>query len=81
MNLAFAHPLSIPGFRHLAPWLARIRPAFMLFLGDFIYVDVPRRHGTSVEDYRRAYRQVYASPDWPSVSRVEASPLGDAYDL
>jgi len=41
----------------------------MLFLGDFIYIDVPRRHGTSVEDYRREYRQVYASPDWPSVGQ------------
>ncbi|KAK3069338.1 hypothetical protein LTR53_012401 [Teratosphaeriaceae sp. CCFEE 6253] len=37
----------------------------MLFLGDFIYIDVPRRHGASTrEDYRREYRQAYASPDW-----------------
>jgi alkaline phosphatase D len=42
---------------------------FMLFLGDFIYIDVPRRFGTTVEDYRREYRQVYASPDWPSVGQ------------
>jgi len=41
----------------------------MLFLGDFIYVDVPKRFGVSVEDYRREYRQVYASPDWPSVGQ------------
>jgi len=41
----------------------------MLFLGDFIYVDVPRRFGQSVEDYRMKYRQVYASPDWPAVGQ------------
>ncbi len=40
----------------------------MLFLGDFIYIDVPRRFGTDIETYRREYRQVYASPDWPSIS-------------
>ena len=40
----------------------------MLFLGDFIYIDVPRRFGSDKETYRRDYRQVYASPDWPSVS-------------
>lgn len=40
----------------------------MLFLGDFIYIDVPRRLGSDVETYRREYRQVYASPEWPSVS-------------
>jgi alkaline phosphatase D len=42
---------------------------FMLFLGDFIYVDVPKRFGTTAEDYRREYRQIYASPDWPSVGQ------------
>ena len=42
----------------------------MLFLGDFIYVDVPIRHGSDVTAYRREYRQVYASPQWPLVSLV-----------
>lgn len=41
----------------------------MLFLGDFIYVDVPKRFGTTIEDYRREYRQVYSSPDWPAVGQ------------
>lgn len=65
------HALAVPGFRHLAKVIKSIPGGaqFMLFLGDFIYIDVPRRHGTSVEDYRREYRQVYASPDWPSVSQ------------
>ena len=62
------HPLSVPGFKHLAKWIPSLQASFMLFLGDFIYVDVPRRLGYDAETYRREYRQVYASPDWPSVS-------------
>ncbi|MCJ1483702.1 hypothetical protein MMC06_003870 [Schaereria dolodes] len=64
----FSHPLHIPGFFYLAKWIPVLKASFMLFLGDFIYIDVPRRLGTDVETYRRDYRQVYASPDWPSVS-------------
>lgn len=47
------HPLSIPGFRHLANVLPSLGAHFMLFLGDFIYIDVPKRFGKSIEDYRR----------------------------
>ncbi|KAI9722919.1 MAG: hypothetical protein M1812_001367 [Candelaria pacifica] len=65
----FSHPLSIPGLRDLAKWIPDLHAQFMLFLGDFIYIDVPKRFGTDVESYRREYRQVYASPDWPSVSK------------
>ncbi|ORY19250.1 PhoD-like phosphatase-domain-containing protein [Clohesyomyces aquaticus] len=64
----FQHPLHFPGMKHLARWLPELRPYFMLFLGDFIYVDVPQQLGKDVETYRREYRQVYASPDWRSVS-------------
>ncbi|KAF2140299.1 uncharacterized protein K452DRAFT_310057 [Aplosporella prunicola CBS 121167] len=64
----FQDPLSIPGFNHLAKWIDKLGAHFMLFLGDFIYVDVPVRHGRDQEDYRREYRQVYAAPEWPSVS-------------
>jgi len=65
------HPLAIPGFKHLANVIKSLPGGaqFMLFLGDFIYIDVPRRFGTSEEDYRREYRQVYASPDWPLVGQ------------
>lgn len=49
----FDHALSIPGFRYLAKVLPNLGAQFMLFLGDFIYIDVPKRFGTSVEDYRR----------------------------
>jgi alkaline phosphatase D len=65
------HPLAIPGFRHMKEVIDMIPggPQFMLFLGDFIYVDVPKRFGVTVEDYRREYRQVYSSPDWPLVGQ------------
>lgn len=65
----FKHPLSIPGFQHLAKALPSLNAQFMLFLGDFIYVDVPKRFGQTLEDYRRPYRQVYASPDWPAAGQ------------
>ncbi|KAK5119796.1 hypothetical protein LTR85_007122 [Meristemomyces frigidus] len=65
----FAHTLSNPGLRHFATALQGIKAQFMLFLGDFIYIDVPKRHGSTVEDYRREYRQIYASPDWPPVAK------------
>ncbi|KAF2734330.1 Metallo-dependent phosphatase [Polyplosphaeria fusca] len=64
----FQHPLEFPGMAHLARWLPELRPYFMLFLGDFIYVDVPQRLGKEAEHYRREYRQVYSSPSWPAVS-------------
>lgn len=63
------HPLAIPGLRHLARKLPDLGAQFMLFLGDFIYVDVPERFGKSVEEYRMQYRQVYASPDFAAVSQ------------
>ena len=68
------HPLSIPGMRTMAQALSKLKPSFFLFLGDFIYVDVPRRHGSDISNYRREYRQVYASPDWRFGSRVLKNP-------
>ncbi|KAF8253968.1 Metallo-dependent phosphatase [Wilcoxina mikolae CBS 423.85] len=62
-----AHPLSIKGFKILGQMLDDLQASFMLFLGDFIYIDVPRRPGTDAESYRQQYRQVYGSPDWGSV--------------
>ncbi|KAM4056312.1 phoD-like phosphatase domain-containing protein [Hirsutella rhossiliensis] len=63
------HALAIPGLRHLATKLPDLGAQFMLFLGDFIYVDVPERFGKSAEEYRMQYRQVYASPDWAPVGQ------------
>ncbi|KAJ2181071.1 hypothetical protein EV181_005334, partial [Coemansia sp. RSA 532] len=33
----------------------------IMFMGDFIYADVPLYFGPETEDYRRLYRQVYAA--------------------
>lgn len=63
------HPLSFPGMKHLAKVLPTLGAQFMLFLGDFIYIDVPRRFGDRTENYRQKYRHVYASPDWPTVGQ------------
>ena len=63
-----SHPLEIPGFQKLARWLPKLQAQFMLFLGDFIYIDVPHRFGSDIPTYRAEYRRVYASPDWPLVS-------------
>ncbi|KAI9885156.1 MAG: hypothetical protein M1823_003043 [Watsoniomyces obsoletus] len=65
----FSHPLSVPGLRHLTNWIPKLQPQFMLFLGDFIYIDVPKRFGTDLETYRREYRMTYNSPDWKPMSR------------
>ncbi|KXS94081.1 hypothetical protein AC578_10515 [Pseudocercospora eumusae] len=64
-----SHPLSAPGLRHLSDALKGLKAQFMLFLGDFIYIDVPGGQGRTLEDYRRNYRQVYASPDWPDAAK------------
>ena len=64
----FSHPLTIPGLKHLAKCIPELHASFMLFLGDFIYIDVPHRFGTDAETYRREYRQVYSSPDWSAAS-------------
>lgn len=63
---ARAHALAIHGFQHLSKVIQSLpSPAnFMLFLGDFIYVDVPLRLSSSLRHYRSEYRRVYASPSW-----------------
>lgn len=64
----FSHPLRIPGLEILSNAVAKHpsvnRPAFMLFLGDFIYIDVPLRFGSSAAHYRSEYRRIYSSPSW-----------------
>jgi alkaline phosphatase D len=61
-----SHALAIPGFTTLSKALQALpSPAsFMLFLGDFIYIDVPLRLSSSYKHYRAEYRRVYASPSW-----------------
>ena len=40
---------------------------FMMFLGDFIYADVPHYFGDDQEAYRRLYRRNYDSPSFRKV--------------
>lgn len=63
------HPLSVPGMRHLAKLIPDLGAQFMLFLGDFVYADVPKFWGEEAADYRQKYRAVYASPEWPQVGK------------
>ncbi|KAJ8078418.1 hypothetical protein PM082_012700 [Marasmius tenuissimus] len=51
---------------------------FMLFLGDFIYADVPFYAGNNQESYRRLYRRNYQSPSFRKV--YEKLPIFFTYD-
>ncbi|KAI3133320.1 hypothetical protein CBS147326_5123 [Penicillium roqueforti] len=63
-----SHPLRVPGLEQMTDALAKLpklfRPSFMLFLGDFIYIDVPWRFGSTMSHYRSEYRRIYSSPSW-----------------
>lgn len=61
--------LEIPGLKHLSQYVQSKSIDFMLFLGDFIYIDLPLPQRQSNLDYRRAYRRVYASPSWTPALR------------
>lgn len=75
-----SHPLRVPGIEQMTEALGKLpsllKPAFMLFLGDFIYIDVPFRFGSSMDHYRSEYRRIYSSPSW-AYSSVD----GPAIDL
>lgn len=49
------------------PQASVVPTEFMLFLGDFIYAEVPRYGGDDVDMYRRLYRRTYASPSFRQV--------------
>lgn len=51
---------------------------FMLFLGDFVYADVPYYFGDNLEAYRRLYRRNYESPSFRRV--YERLPIFFTYD-
>ena len=50
-----------------APTNNTVPAEFMLFLGDFIYADVPMYFGDDKEAYRRLYRRNYQSPSYRRV--------------
>ncbi|SJL00135.1 uncharacterized protein ARMOST_03447 [Armillaria ostoyae] len=53
-------------------------PEFLLFLGDFIYADVPIYTGSTLEDYRRLYRRNYQSNSFRKI--YERLPIFHVYD-
>ncbi|KAJ7582448.1 PhoD-like phosphatase-domain-containing protein [Mycena floridula] len=73
---------TIKGFDLLANYLSSVKstaPAeFMLFLGDFIYSDVPFYFGNSKDAYRRLYRRNYQSPSFRKI--YERLPVFHIYD-
>ncbi|UQC81170.1 PhoD-like phosphatase [Colletotrichum lupini] len=63
------HGLRIKGLEYLDRHVSANQPDMMLFLGDFIYIDLPVALGWTPEHYTTAYRQVYASPSWSPALR------------
>ena len=70
--------LRIPGFDLLAEYLKKHSLQFLLFLGDFIYADIPYSIGTSPENYWRKYRQTMASNSFKKV--YQQLPVYHMYD-
>ncbi|OMJ24636.1 Alkaline phosphatase D [Smittium culicis] len=64
----------ISGFRQMA----KHSLDFIMFLGDFIYADCPFYYGSSLEEYRRLYRQVYTAEDTKNL--VTKTPMYHIYD-
>ncbi|TIC74686.1 Metallo-dependent phosphatase [Wallemia mellicola] len=68
----------IPGFDLLAEHIKKHTMDFMIFLGDFIYADIPLSIGTSPENYWRKYRQTMSSDSFRKV--YEQLPFYHMYD-
>lgn len=47
--------------------IGKAKTEFMIFLGDFVYADVPLYFGDDVESYRRLYRRNYQSDSFRRV--------------
>ncbi|KZT66718.1 hypothetical protein DAEQUDRAFT_443823 [Daedalea quercina L-15889] len=60
------------------PVLNKAPTEFMIFMGDFIYADVPIYYGDDKEAYRRLYRRNYQSPSFRKV--YEQLPFFHTYD-
>lgn len=63
------HALRVKGLEHLGRYLGDRTAEFMLFLGDFIYIDLPYPLGWTRQHYTDLYRQTYASPSWTPALR------------
>ncbi|KAJ2635268.1 hypothetical protein GGF44_003363 [Coemansia sp. RSA 1694] len=72
-------PTTSPDIRGFASMLDHSDDLDMVvFLGDFIYADLPLYFGSSVEDYRRLYRQVYRTQSARRL--VRKVPMVHVYD-
>ncbi|GAA6012699.1 hypothetical protein JCM11491_002534 [Sporobolomyces phaffii] len=69
---------SIKGAESFLKIAEKVGVRFMVFLGDFIYADVPWYSGASVERYNKHYRQIFASPEMKKM--VEKIPMVTIYD-
>ncbi|ESK93932.1 alkaline phosphatase family protein [Moniliophthora roreri MCA 2997] len=69
----FKHPFALQGLQHLSSYLSRntsYSQDFILFLGDFIYTDLPIVSAPLTREYyTNLYRQIYASPDYTPILR------------
>lgn len=61
-----------------SPIISSTPTEFMIFLGDFIYADVPLYFGDTKDAYRRLYRRNYQSPSFRKV--YERLPIIHTYD-
>ena len=63
--------ITVPDVNVTIPTIIEEKPAppteFMVFMGDFIYADVPVYFGDDREAYRRLYRRNYNSPSFRKV--------------
>jgi alkaline phosphatase D len=54
-------------FGKAAGTASQMTPDFMLFVGDFIYADLPNWGGGNLERYHQLYKRIYASPSFRTV--------------
>ncbi|KAL0247456.1 hypothetical protein I308_104495 [Cryptococcus tetragattii IND107] len=67
-----SHSLAISGLEHVDKVIRTMerKPEAMLFLGDFVYSDLPYPTADyTASYYRRLYRQIYSSPSWTPLLR------------
>ncbi|GAA5929516.1 alkaline phosphatase D family protein [Sporobolomyces koalae] len=69
---------SVKGAESFLKIAEKVGVRFMVFLGDFIYADVPWLAGTTVDQYNKRYRQIFASPEMKKM--VEKIPMVAIYD-
>ncbi|TFY64442.1 hypothetical protein EVJ58_g2610 [Rhodofomes roseus] len=73
-----AAPVFSANAQTVDPVASKAPTEFMIFMGDFIYADVPIYYGDDKEAYRRLYRRNYQSPSFRKV--YERLPFIHTYD-